>query len=166
MDEMGKEERKQRFNMCLKYILLTLGNINISFIYYFSNKVLNQKQSVCYLFTTQRNTDNIFNTQTSNIQNSVQGSIENIDTEYSSYVPGSRSSSWPLSQSIAPKWQGWAACHLPIQVNHRSSAGTSWIGHLSSLYGMTDTQQKEESYIPKINNKICKTSFSYIFSCN
>lgn len=100
----GKRTNEAGFQYVLEiYLTDSWKLINISFIYYFSNKVLNQKQSVCYLFTTQRNTDNIFNTQTSNIQNSVQGSIENIDTEYSSYVPGSRSSSWPLSHKHSSK---------------------------------------------------------------
>ena len=153
--------------MCLKYILLTLGNINISFIYYFSNKVLNQKQSVCYLFTTQRNTDNIFNTQTSNIQNSVQGSIENIDTEYSSYVPGSRSSSWPLSHKHSSKVTRLSCLSLahPSKSLKFCWDQLDWMSQFT-LWHDRHTAKGRKLYPQNKRNKICKTSFSYIFSCN
>ena len=42
-------------------------------------------------------------TQTINIQNFAQGSIENIETNYSSQVPGSRNLSRPLSREHSYK---------------------------------------------------------------
>ena len=52
---------------------------------------------------TYRNAYNMVNTQTINIQNFGQGSIENIETNYSSQVPGSRNLSRPLSREHSCK---------------------------------------------------------------
>ena len=98
---------------------------------------------------TYRNAYNMVNTQTVNIQNFAQGSIENIETYYSSQVPESRSLSRPLSHEHSCKMMrwGWAACHLPIHLSHLTSAGTGRFWHLSSLHDMVDAEQKERSYI-------------------